>query len=276
VKGTASSRCARAAILAATAAALSAVALSGAGCGPPPPPPPLVDGVTDRTAAALVAGLEARRQSLDTVRAGLEITWDDPRFAEPENCRGSLSFTSPDSLRLRGHSAAFFTVFDLVAAGSDVWLDVPREGFTVFGPRRDQAWARLPLSPHALLVALLAHPCPGGDCLADARIERVSGELFLRGAFGRLGLDLATGLPVRFEGEGEDPLRIAWIEWSERSGVAWPQTIVIERSRGQRLTVSFGRVQLGRPVQPSRFERGEDPSREILTPAEAARRWATR
>lgn len=247
-----------------------------AGCGPPPPPPPLVGSAADRTAATLAAGLEARRRSVDTVRAGLEIRWEDPRFTEPQDCRGSLSFTSPDSLRLRGHSAAFFTVFDLVAAGPSVWLDVPREGFAVFGSRRDEAWRRLPLSPRALLVALLAHPCAGGDCLEDARVERAGDELLLRGDFGRLVLDDATGLPIRYEEEGDDALRIFWVEWSERSGTAWPQSIVIERSGGQRLAVSFGRVQLGRPLPPSRFEREEDPSREILTPAEAARRWERR
>lgn len=260
----------------ACATVLAIVASLVPGCGPPPPPPALVGSAADRTAATLAAGLEARRKSLDTVRAGLEIRWEDPRFAEPEDCRGSLSFASPDSLRLRGHSAAFFTVFDLVAAGPEVWLDVPREGFAVFGSRRDEAWRRLPLSPRALLAALLAHPCPGGDCLEDARVERADTELLLRGDFGRLVMDDATGLPILYEEEDDDPLRILWVAWSERSGVAWPEKIVIERSGGQRLTVSFGRVQLGRPLPSSRFEREDDPSREILTPAEAARRWEAR
>ncbi|MBZ0269325.1 hypothetical protein K8I85_14320 [bacterium] len=249
--------------------------LLAAGCGPPPPPPPLVERSADVTASALLAGLDARRDAIVTVRGGLEITWEDPRFAEAEDCRGSLSFVRPDSLRLRGHSAAFFTVFDLVAAGRNVWLDVPREEFTVFGSREDEAWSRLPLSPHALMIALLADPCPEEPCLAGARVEEADNAVVLFGAFGRMAFDDATGLPRSYVGAGEDPLRITWIEWSERSGVAWPQRILIERSNAQRLTVSFGRVQLGRPI-PGRFHFVEDPSREILTPAEAARRWEIR
>jgi len=254
--------------------------LLAAGCaGVRPAPPPLLPAGEAGSGPAVRRELDARLDGLRTIHAGLELVWEDPRFEDPERCRCSLSFAAPRSIRLRGVSAAFFTVFDLVADDDRVWLDIPREDLMVFGSRRDPAWEDLPLSPRSLMIALLAHPCPGGECLDSARVHRAVDDdslLVLSGDFGELAVESSTGIPRRFVSSGADPFRIEWTEWTERSGIAWPQELRIERSGGERLRVSFGRVQVGRTVSESRFDVEPDQTREILTPQEAARKWAER
>jgi outer membrane lipoprotein-sorting protein len=257
-------------------AAIALLALATAGCASLRPAPPLLAGKDAGSARAIERELDERVRGLDTIRAGMDMIWTDPHRKDPDRCRGSLSFVAPDSIRLRGVSAAFFTVFDLVADGRTVWLDIPREDLLVFGAQADDAWERLPLSPRSLRIALLAHPCPGGECLDTAHVRpgaKGDSTLVLTGPFGELTVEAATGFPRRFVSADPEPFRIEWLEWSERSGIAWPQALRIEDADGQRLDVLFGRVQIGRAVPASRFAMEPDPSREILTPAEAATRW---
>ncbi len=241
-----------------------------ASCGPPPPP---VLEQRPESADAWIVRLDHRLEQISTIRAGAEMIWEDPRFAEAVSCRGSLTWKSPSWLRLRGVSAAFFTVFDLVVRDREVLLEVPREDLAVFGGTDDPAWSRLPLSPERLKIALLAHPCPGGDCLDTARLETADGADLLVGEFGRLSLDPVTGLPVRFRSGADPPFEVVWSDWSERGGLSWPMRVSIAREGGEGLRVQWGRVRLGEPVPPSRFDVAPDSSREILTPADAARRW---
>lgn len=248
------------------------IAVLGGCAGSRPAPAPIVPPGSEGITREYVSALDRRAASIESMRAGLEMTWEDPRFEEAERCRGSLSFEQPGRARLRGISAAFFTVFDLVADERDVWLDVPREEFTVFGKRSDPAWQSLPLSPRWLLVAFLAHPCPQGDCLQRATIaDSDTLTTLLVGEFGSLELDAQSGLPRRLI--SPEGVSVEWTEWSERAGVAWPDRIVLARGEGRRWTVGFGRVTLNGPIPPSRFVWSEEESREILTPADAVRRW---
>lgn len=249
--------------------ALAAAVWVAAGCaGPPPPPPAAWDG-PDPTASAALERLRERASSFRTVRAALELTWRGPDDgAESEACRGSLSWVPPDSLRLRGTTAAFFTVFDLVADVRNVRLDIPREGVVVFGKRDDPAWADLPLSARELAVALRADPCDSDSCRRIARWE-TSDPPVLRGPDWRLGLDPSTGLPVSWRAEGS-VREVRWGEWSVRDGVAWPLRIeILDPERGEVLEVRMGRVDLDRPVPPGRFSLEIEEGREILTPNEA-------
>jgi hypothetical protein len=251
-------------------AALAALVTSGC-AGPAPPPPATWDGA-DRTAAAAMAKLRERGEAFRTARAALELTWrgegDD---GDSESCRGSLSWVPPDSLRLRGTTAAFFTVFDLVADARNVRLDIPREGVVVFGRRDDPAWSDLPLSARELLVALRADPCDSDSCRDATRWETASPPV-LRGRDWRLHLDPATGLPVAWRRDGSDR-EVLWSEWSVRDGVAWPLRIeIVDRARGEVCEVRMGRVDLDRSIPPSRFSLQIEEGREILTPQEAKNR----
>ena len=86
--------------------------------------------------------LRARARAIPSFRASLDLEWHVAGAEEPEGCRGSISWDSAARMRLRGHTAVFFTVFDLVAADGLVWLDVPREKTLVHGRRADPAWRR--------------------------------------------------------------------------------------------------------------------------------------
>lgn len=248
------------------------VALALVGCAGSRPAVPLLDG--DSATGAVSAALDERVRSLDTVRAGMELSWKSPRFEGDEHCRGSLSFVAPDFVRLRGVSAAFFTVFDLVAAADRVWLDVPREEILVFGSRADEAWQRLPLSPDRLVIALLAHPCPFEDCLSRATATSGPDGISLTGEFGVFLVDRITGLPIRYRSpEADVPYTVEWEDWVDRRGTAWPSSVHVSRGEAGSLDVTWGRVQIGRIIPASRFSFEPDSSREILNPADAARRW---
>lgn len=255
------------------AVALSVSILAG-GCGGPPPPPPAAWDGPGESAEAALAKLHDRASSFATARAALELTWRGlDGTGDSEACRGSLSWVPPDSLRLRGTTAAFFTVFDLVADARNVRLDIPREGVAIFGKRDDPAWLDLPLSARELGVALRADPCDSTPCRDDARWESTSPPV-LRGPDWRLRLDPDTGLPLAWRQEGSDR-EILWGEWSVRDGVAWPLRIeIVDPVRGELLEVRVGRVDLDRPIPPSRFALEVEEGREILTPNEASKRLA--
>lgn len=257
-----------------------AVAIAGAvswlaGCASAPPRPP-VWSETAPSAREALERLAARAESFRTVRAVLDLVWWDDAFGTREECRGSLSWIRPDSLRLRGTSAAFFTVFDLTADARRVRLDVPREHVAVFGDRADPAWNELPLSAEEFLVALLADPCPSGGC-GDSVAWLDAEARVLRGPGWTLELEPSTGLPRRWTREPSGTREIRWSEWVIRDRVAWPLRLeLVDPSRQERLEIRMGRVDLDRPIPASRFSLELDADREILTPSEAKERWGKR
>jgi hypothetical protein len=244
-----------------------------AGCGAPPPPPPLVE--REWTADELLRAVRGRTEDLSTLRAGLELVWPDPDTGESKSCGGNLSWARPTRLRVRGTTKAFFTVFDLVAAPDLVWLDVPREDFVVFGSRDDPAWDELPLSPDALLIALLADPCVPDTCLGEVELGEGTDEIrMLVGGGWTLALDRGTGLPVFYERSEGDRLRITWDEWRVRHGTAWPGRIWIRVGEETReLEVRLGRLQPDREIRETTFFLEPEDDREILTPSDALERW---
>ena len=264
----------RTAVRAAGGAGAIAVLIALAACGPRPvPAPPVAVLGAEVDGPTLLAAIRARADSLKTLSAGLELTWEDARFVEAESCRGSLSWVAPDRLRLRGHTASFFTVFDLVADGSRVWLDVPREKLLVHGRRDDPDWGRLPFSPDVLRIALLADPCPAGGCPEVIRVAE-GGPPRIEAAGWVLEIDPATGLPVRYD-SGETEIR--WSGWAVRGGEVLPERIeILGRRVGGVLRIGLGRTRAGRSIPASRFAFEVESDREILTPEEAASYWSNR
>lgn len=248
-------------------------AVLSAGCGAPPPPAPLVDRAW--TADELLRAVRGRTEGLSTLRAGLELAWPDPDTGESRSCGASLTWARPARLRVRGTTKAFFTVFDLVAAADRVWLDVPREDFVVFGARDDPAWGEMPLSPDALLIALLADPCFPDSCAGEVTLGDEDEET--RTLLGRgwlLALDRRTGLPVFYERTERDRLRISWRDWGVRHGTAWPGRVGIRVGDETReLEVRLGRLQPDREIREETFRLEPEEDREVLTPSDALGRW---
>jgi hypothetical protein len=205
----------------------------------------------------------------------MEIVFTNTGSDKSESCRGSLSYVRPKKIRLRGTSASFFTVFELVAGSESVWLDIPREELLVFGARSDPSWNRLPLSPEILLIALLADPCPGESCLREPlRLEEDEDALILAGRDWSFGVSRETGLPLRYRGPPERPFEVVWRDWGLRSGIAWPHEIEIHpEGEGEIVRVRMGRILIGKKVSEKLFELEPKESREILSPQEARGRW---
>jgi hypothetical protein len=243
-----------------------AMLLAAAGCSRAPAPgewtgpPPSSDG--------RIALIRARAAAAERLQASLELIWEDPATARPEGCSAFLVFDRNEGLRVLARSVAFVTVFELVADEERVWLDVPREELTVTGLRDDPAWHRLPASPEAFLIALLADPWAGGA--AAGPVQAAPGESsVLRGPDWTLRLDPETGLPASYEKEG---LRIEWGDWAPRRGVPWAHEVRI-RTAGGLLSARLGRLILNRPGSPGQFEFRPPEGRERLSPAEAYDRW---
>jgi hypothetical protein len=256
------------------AVALVAVGILGS-CGAPPPPPASI-AEREWTAAELLREVRGRTDSLETLRAGLELSWPDPDTGELKSCGASLSYARPNRLRIRGTSAAFFTVFDLVVGEERVWLDVPRENFVVFGSRADAAWEELPLSPQALLIALLADPCVDTPCLEEElELAKDGGETrTIESSDWTMTLDHRTGLPLDFERTSDERLHISWADWGLRHGKAWPSRISIRVGEAtESLQVRLGLLQPGRSLSEGTFRFEPDQDREVLTPAAARARW---
>jgi hypothetical protein len=242
----------------------AAIALFAAGCARPPAPGAWIE----PPGRDPVAAVRARSLAADRVQASLELTWEDPVTGAVEGCSAFLVFDRGRGLRVLARTVAFVTVFELVADGEQAWLDVPREELTVHGPRDDPDWNRLPASPDAFLVALLADPwagapAPGPFRRAPADASALSGEGWT------LRLDPATGLPASYERQG---LRIEWGEWAMRRGVPWPHEAAIRTEAGV-LRARLGRLLLDRPGSPGQFDFRPGEGRELLTPAEAQERW---
>jgi hypothetical protein len=249
-------------------------ALFAAGCATVPSPCPPAP-ARDESAASAFDRLRARATSFRTVRGVLELVWRTEDGSATEGCRASISCAPPDSLWIRGTSAAFFTVFDLSADARRVRLDIPREGVAIFGRRDDPAWDALPLSASELLVALLADPCPGlgGDSL---RWDPAAPSRLL-GAGWRLDLHDETGLPAVWSRSDHSGREIRWDEWTVRGGVAWPLRIdLLDSERSERLEVRMGRLDFDRAIPAGRFSLDVDPEREVITPSEAKSRWERR
>ncbi len=245
-----------------------------AGCAMAPPRP--APSRPEESAPEAFARLRARATSVRTVRGVLELVWRTDDGTATEGCRASLSCVPPDSLWIRGTSAAFFTVFDLSADARRVRLDIPREGVAIFGRRDDPAWDALPLSAADLLIALLADPCPGSTC-GDS--VRWAGDVphRLLGADWRMDLHPESGLPAAWTRTGEEGREIRWDDWTVRRGVAWPLRIELrDRARGERLEVRMGRLEFDRDIPAGRFGLEVERGREIITPGEAKERWERR
>jgi hypothetical protein len=231
-----------------------------------PPPSP----------AETLSRLGERSASFRTVRAVLDLVWRDDAAASREECRASLSWVRPDSLRLRGTSAAFFTVFDLCTDARRVRLDVPREQVAVFGERQDPAWDALPLSAEELMIALLADPCSSPEC-RDSVAWADEARRVLAGPGWTLELEPDTWLPASWRRDDPPGREIRWSDWVIRDGVPWPLRIdLIDATRQESLEVRMGKVDLDRPVPANRFSLAVEPDREILTPGEARTRWERR
>lgn len=218
--------------------------------------------------------LDTREQTIETVHAGLELEWISPRLERRASCRASMVFREPDLLRVRGTSAAFFTIFDLVADADTIRFDVPREEVLIRGTRSDPAWDRFPLDPDLVSVALVG--VPGGDRgMVGARVVRDSEDsLRAVGPGGTVTFDPSTGMPRTYVSDDEGGGTIVWEDWSDIDGISWPMQVSFEwPSTGEKLSARFGRVQFGRPVREASFSEDPDDPREIMKPEEGLRRW---
>jgi hypothetical protein len=263
------------AALAAWAIGLTALAIGALpGCGRPPAPPAEWRGAGP-SAREIADSIRERSDALSTLRAVMEIRFLDTERGEAGSCRASLLFARPGLIRLRGTSASFFTVFELVAGAEEIWIDVPREHKLVFGRRSDPGWDDLPLSPEALLVALLADPCPGEPCLeGELRLERAGEDFRVEGPGFSVTVSGKTGLPTRYDGRSAKPFEIHWRDWALRGGVAWPHEVEIRPLEGEAsVVVGLGRVLVGRKVSTGLFTFEPEEDREILSPREARDMW---
>jgi hypothetical protein len=206
----------------------------------------------------------------------LELVWRADDGSATESCRASLSCAPPDSLWIRGTSAAFFTIFDLAADARRVRIDIPREGVAIFGHRDDAAWNALPLSARELLVALLADPCPGSACADSVRWDPSVPRRLVAPDW-RMDLHADSGLPahwIRLDGSGRE---IRWDEWVFRDGRPWPLVMELrDAARAERLEVRVGRLDFDRPIPASRFSLEVSAGRDVITPDEAKTRWERR
>ncbi|NNE44527.1 MAG: hypothetical protein HKN12_09975, partial [Gemmatimonadetes bacterium] len=188
-----------------------------------------------------------------------------------EGCSASLTYARPGNVRVRARTAAFFTVFDLVAAEESAWLDVPREELTVVGDRADPVWSDLPVSPDPMLIALLADPW-GGGAVGSVQFSAGTEEVTGQGDGWTVWLDRVTGTPLRYEA---GDLRITWAEWADRWDIPWPHDIEVETPSGH-LRVRLGRFTLDRSLRPDVFGFDPEEGRTIFTPSEAKSWWAER
>jgi hypothetical protein len=254
----------------------AAMALLGPnGCATVSPEPPRWASPGESATEAMER-LRSRFEAFRTARAVLELSWRDAAGGDLGGCHASLSWVRPDSLRLRGTSAAFFTVFDLVADGRDVRLDVPREGVVVRGALDDPAWSALPVAADDLRIALLAFPCVADGCRGAVQWTDAAGPT-LAGAGWTLELERRSGLPARWIA-ADRGREIRWLDWGLRDGVAWPLRIEIaDTGDGEVLEVRMGRVDLDRPIPAGRFSLpGDEAGGPLLTPNQAKERWARR
>lgn len=254
-----------------SALAWAALVLGGCAGTSPKVAPHLAPGEARTRAERFFA---ERWASIETVHAGLEIAWSSPELAEPASCRGSLVMRAPDQIRLRGTSSAFFTIFDLVATSDVVRVDFPTEKLLVRGARDDPAWTDLLVAPDLLWIALLG--APEVERMPSVEVREKEGALVATSGGLIIDLDPATGLPRSAVETGERETTLAWDDWREEDGIAWPGRVVIERAAsGEKLEVLFGRVRLGRPVRSEFFEEEPEDPRDILDPVEGVKRWRT-
>jgi hypothetical protein len=215
--------------------------------------------------------LENRIQEVGTVRAGVELHWSSSALEAPASCRGSLLFRAPQSLRLRGTSKAFFTVFDLAVGPDEILIDVPREKVLVRGERNDPDWTRFALNADLISIALAAHPDPSGQV---TEVQEWEGTTFYVGDEAMMEIDPQTGLPSRYRRSFPEPAEVTWGEWSEIKGIMWPLRLAISWPETKdSLGIEFGRVQFGKRVRTSMTLDIPPGEREVLTPEQGFERW---
>jgi hypothetical protein len=247
---------------------LIAAAGAAAGCGQSGPrPDPAALGAPGPS--AFVDRVRERAEGVTTLRAGLELAWQGRDGAPAEGCSASLAYERGGRLRLEARSAAFFTVFEMVAGADSIWIDLPRERTRIAGARGDPAWAALPIDPDRMLVALLADPWGGGPPPpGEPELERHDDALTLRGEGWTLRLD-GAGRP---QGYQSATWSIAWSDWALRRGVAWPHAIEIAGPEGV-LRVRLGQLIPDRNLPPSTFAPPAAKDRTTLTPIKANDWW---
>ncbi len=225
--------------------------------------------------AAAQAFLDERRDQIETIHAGLELEWISPLLESEASCRASLVFRAPDRLRVRGTSAAFFTIFVLAADPDTIRFDVPRENVLICGRRHDEAWTRFPLDPDLVTLALYAHPDPAGRT-GERPIVTIdeTGVLRSEGPSGEMTFDSATALPRTFRRTGEAEALITWGDWTRIDDTLWPLEVqIVWAESSERLEARFGRVKFGRPAKEASFSEDPGDGREVLEPEEGLRRW---
>jgi hypothetical protein len=217
----------------------------------------------------VVARVRERTEAAHTLRAGLELAWQGRDGAPPEGCSASLSYQRGGLLRLQARSAAFFSVFEMVAGPDSIWIDVPRERTRISGAREDPGWASLPIDPQRILVALLADPWGEGAPPREPTLDRGRGQIVLRGPDWNLQLD-AEGRPATYE---RGVWMIAWSEWAVRRGTEWPHETKITGPEGT-LRVRLGQLIPDRHLPPDTFAGPFAADRTALTPIEAKEWWS--
>ena len=248
--------------------AFAIIALGGC-AGAPPKTPRSAPASGAREEA--IRFLEHRTKEIDTVHSVVELRWTSPDLQTPFSCRANLVFQTPDRLRLRGTSKAFFTIFDLVVDLEEIRIDIPRKKVLIRGTRSDPEWSRFAIDPDLVAVALLAHPVPEAEKI---EICEQGANFIWKGDRTWMEIDGGIGRPTHFH--REEPLTdIVWDEWDEVEGVAWPRHVkLIWPEEGGRLEIDFARVQLGRPIREGYFSEKPEDDREVLTPSKGIERWA--
>lgn len=254
------------------ALALALLVAGLAGCLPrwraAPPVPPRPAHV-----AALLAGLEARREALGALRARIRARYEGPGGRQA--VRAAVAARRPASLRLDFLSPFGVALAAATTDGGSLWVMAPGQGVRYEGRADPKSLGRLlhiRLAPADAVEILLGQPPlrvaagdgelgyepgGGGGGAGRFRVRLPLGD----GGLEALWFDGASHLPVgvtELDSEGRVVLRAEFAEYAPAprnpaAALVFPRRVVVETPpEGVRLEISYEHVELN-PHLPTRL-----------------------
>ena len=220
----------------------------------------------ETTVAELVAGIEARRESVTSLRARMRLRSGLARMW----VRQAVLVQRPSAIRIDVLSP-FGLALALGTEGRTLWAFPPQQGIRYEGPASSASLGRLlgtPLDVSELVDVLLGVP-PARQATAPPTLERQAAEYVLTTPYRggaqvvRFAADTLDMTRIEEHRDGAAPIHVTFGDYED----GFARTLDLVAEGGARASIAFDEVERNAPIDPAAFA---PPTAQRVLPLERA------